>query len=192
MVLVPGEAVPLHIFEPRYRRMTAHCLEADEPFGILFAESEDTVSQIGCTARITQVLERFDDGRFNILAKGERAFRVLGRTDGADFPTGSVELLEDATESGDPEAAREAFADLADHATGERPDAEELDGLGAYDIAGRVELPLDVKQELLESRSEPARLELLEETLRTLDQNLRSARGIQERAGSNGKVADTR
>jgi len=189
LVLVPGEVLPLHIFEPRYRRMTEHCLAADEPFGILLADEGEDPRVVGCTARITQVLERFDDGRTSILTVGETPFRVLEHSEGPDFPTAFVELLEDEGGPGDAAAAREAFADLAEHASGERPDADELAEVDAYAVSGRVELPLDIKQALLEFRSEPERLELLVETLRSLDQNLRAAEGIQERASSNGKVA---
>lgn len=190
IVLVPGESVPLHIFEPRYRRMTAHCLEAQVPFGILHREGEDgPAASVGCTARITQVLERFEDGRTNILVEGEQPFRVLEALEPEEFPQARVEMLDDEDTAGDAEEALEAFAELAEHATDERPSDEELAELDSYAIAARVELPTEFKQELLELRSEPARLELLAEALRKFDRRLRAAKRIQERASGNGQVS---
>ncbi len=75
LVLLPGELVPLHIFEERYKRMIAHCLEDGEPFGIVFRDGEGGARRVGCEARVTEVTERFDDGRLNIIVTGERPFR---------------------------------------------------------------------------------------------------------------------
>src|SRR2546430_8275173 len=66
LVLLPGEQVPLHIFEDRYKRMVGNALDQGEPFGIVLRDDEGARS-IGCTARVDDVLERFDDGRMNIV-----------------------------------------------------------------------------------------------------------------------------
>ncbi|HYA08342.1 MAG TPA: LON peptidase substrate-binding domain-containing protein, partial [Gaiellaceae bacterium] len=66
IVLLPTERVPLHIFEPRYRELIHECLEHERAFGLLF-EDEDGVRELGTRAHVTEVLERFDDGRLNIL-----------------------------------------------------------------------------------------------------------------------------
>ena len=72
LVLLPGEQVPLHIFEDRYKRMVGTALEHGEPFGIVLRDDEGARS-VGCTARIDDVIERFDDGRMNILVSGDGA-----------------------------------------------------------------------------------------------------------------------
>ena len=82
VVLLPGELMPLHIFEERYKRMIGHCLETEEPFGIVLRDDDGSARRIGCTARVTEVLERFDDGRMDIVVTGEEPFRVLERFDG--------------------------------------------------------------------------------------------------------------
>src|SRR5688500_19460778 len=71
--------MPLHIFEERYKRMIGHCLESEEPFGIVLRDDDGSARRIGCTARVTEVLERFDDGRMDIIVTGEEPFRVLER-----------------------------------------------------------------------------------------------------------------
>src|SRR6266508_1451386 len=94
MVILPGELLPLHIFEERYQRMIGHCLEASEPFGIVFRDDEGTAHRIGCTARVTEVLERFDDGRMNIVVTGEQPFKVLERYKETEYLEDDVDRSE--------------------------------------------------------------------------------------------------
>src|ERR671923_1083908 len=89
-VILPGELLPLHIFEERYKRMIGHCVQNAEPFGIVFRDTQGTAHRVGCTARVTEVLERFDDGRMNIVVAGEQPFRVLDRFEGSRYPTGEI------------------------------------------------------------------------------------------------------
>lgn len=81
-VLFPGQVLPLHIFEKRYRQMISQCIEKGLPFGVVLIQEGSEVGEpakpydIGTTARITQV-ERLDDGRLNIITVGELRFRVV-------------------------------------------------------------------------------------------------------------------
>ncbi|HEY1238854.1 MAG TPA: LON peptidase substrate-binding domain-containing protein [Solirubrobacterales bacterium] len=192
LVLLPGEQVPLHIFEERYKRMVGTAMEQGEPFGIVLRDDEGARS-VGCTARVDDVLERFDDGRMNIVVSGEAPFKVLDRFESPEYPSGEVELIaeEDVPPPIDEEAAsaaREAFAELAERATGERPEPEELDGASAYAIAARIELPADTKQRLLETRDEDERMTLLANALGAVGKALERAEEAAERASGNGKV----
>jgi Lon protease-like protein len=190
LVLLPGEKVPLHIFEERYKRMVGSALEQAEPFGIVLRDDEGARS-IGCTARVDEV-ERLDDGRMNIVVSGEAPFKVLDRFESPEFPAGEVELIADEevppVDEDSANAAREAFADLAERATGERPEPEELDSASAYAIASRIELPAETKQQLLEMRDEDERMELLANALGAVGKALERAEEAAERASSNGKV----
>lgn len=193
VVILPGELLPLHIFEERYKRMIGHCLDNAEPFGIVFRDEGGNAHRIGCMARVTEVVERFDDGRMNVVVAGEQPFKVLERFEAGDFPAGEVEPIDasDDPEEEDPEAAsvaREAFAELVRRVSGEPPDAGELEAENSYGIAARVELPPDTKQALLELRSEPDRMRMLGKALRALVTALARSREIAERAKMNGKV----
>src|SRR3954463_9979140 len=146
VVILPGELLPLHIFEERYKRMIGHCLDHAEPFGIVFRDEEGTAHRVGCMARVAEVVERFDDGRMNVVVAGEQPFKVLERFEAGDFPAGEVEPIDARDDPGeeDSEAAsveREAFAGLVKRVSGEPPDAGELEGENSYGIAARVELP---------------------------------------------------
>jgi Lon protease-like protein len=191
LVLLPGERIPLHIFEERYKRMIGRALDEDEPFGIVLHDDEGARS-IGCTARVEEVLERFDDGRLNIVVTGEAPFKVLDRFEAPGYPAGEVELIQPdeivALDEDAAAAAREAFAELAERATGERPEVSELEGASSYAIASRVELPVETKQRLLEMRDEDERMELLANALRAVEKALERAEESAERARGNGRV----
>jgi Lon protease-like protein len=190
VVLLPGELLPLHIFEERYKRMIGRSLDSGEPFGIVFRYDTGGARNVGCTARVADVLERFEDGRLNIVVTGESPFRVLDRADAPEFPVGEIELI-DAADEPDPDdeeaarGARAAFAELLDQVSEEGP-SEEIVEQGAYELAGRIELPADTKQRLLELRSEDERMRLLERALRTVADAVRRSQQIAEAAKGNG------
>jgi Lon protease-like protein len=189
IVLLPTEIVPLHIFEERYKLMIGECVENETDFGIVWL-ADDGLREVGCTARVAQVLERMEDGRMNILAQGGTPFRMLRKIDDLPYPAGDVELLEDTDEGDEALAveAREAYADLVETVTDNRPGVDELDGLSAYGMAATIELAAAPKQALLEERSEDARLKTVGDLFATALKRIENAEEAQERAKSNGKV----
>ena len=191
LVALPSELVPLHIFEDRYKAMVARCLEEQIEFGIVWL-ADDGLKEIGCTAQIAEVLERDPDGRMNILVRGGNPFKLLERQEDLVYPAGTVELLEDGpdqveTEVG--EEARERYADLLEEITDERPDAGALSALSAYEMAASVEIDPELKQGLLESRSEEERLKMLVALFRDGIVRLERARKVADRARTNGRVS---
>jgi Lon protease-like protein len=190
IVALPSEMVPLHIFEERYQTMIGTCLETEGEFGIVWL-SDDGLRPIGCACEITEVLERMEDGRMNILTRGTRPFRIVARQEHLPFPAGEVEFLEDKPEEPDADALHEAqatYAGLVEQATDNRPDDAELLTMGAYDMAATVDFGLDAKQGLLDLRSENARLRLVTRLFRAAAKRLDFAERAQSRARSNGKV----
>ncbi len=190
IVALPSETVPLHIFEDRYKRMIEECLEHEREFGIVWL-SEQELKPIGCACEIDHVIERDEDGNIDILARGTRPFRLIERQDGLPYPAGIVEPLSDDEEETDPDAAqstRELYGELVEQATDRLLSEQELAELDAYTMAGTVELGPDAKQELLELRSENARMRLLTLLFRAAIERLELVDRAQARARSNGKV----
>jgi Lon protease-like protein len=195
IVALPTESVPLHIFEDRYRRMIDRCMIAgpessEREFGIVWL-SDQELKPVGCACEIEKVLERMDDGRLNILALGTRPFRLVKRQDDLPYPAGLVEFLTDEVEEIDPQAARaarELYGELVEQATDQRLEEDELSNMDAYEMAATVEFGSDAKQELLELRSENARLRLLTLLLRAAIKRIELVDRAQARARSNGKV----
>jgi Lon protease-like protein len=190
LVALPTALVPLHIFEERYKTMINECLEQGNEFGIVWLSDEE-LKPIGCACEIERVLDRMDDGRLNIVARGTRAFRLVERQDELSYPAGVIEFLSDRAEPTDEEAAAEAravYAELVEQATDNAPNSLELAALGAYEMAATVDFGLDAKQGLLDLRSENARLRLLARLFRAAIKRLELVDRAQERARSNGKV----
>jgi Lon protease-like protein len=190
LVALPAELVPLHIFEARYRAMIDLCLDEDREFGIVWAD-EDGVRPIGCAMEIEQILERMEDGRINIVTRGTRVFRLVSQQADLPYPAGTVEFLDDEAEEPDEpagEAAREAYSELVQEATDKEMDDDELQAMTSYDMAATVDFGLEAKQELLDLRSENARLAFVARLFRAATRRLDFIERAQARARSNGKV----
>lgn len=190
IVMLPTELVPLHIFEERYKLMIGECLDEEREFGIVWL-SDDRLSDVGCAGEITQVLEKMDDGRMNILVQGTRPFRLVERIPDLPYPAGTIELLEDDEPDAPSEAldaARERYAALVERVTDRRPEDAELEALDSYGMAATIEFAPTPKQELLEERSEERRLELVSEMLDSTLKKLDQSEHANELARTNGKL----
>lgn len=190
IVLLPTEVVPLHIFEDRFKTMVSLCLDERSEFGVVWL-SDDGLREVGCSATVVEVLERTDEGHMNILTRGTMPFRLVERSEEHVFPAGTIDLLDDRREDVQPRVADDAhssYADLLEQATDQRPDVAALGELNAYEMAASVDIGPEVKQGLLELRSEQARLRLLARLFRDGIKRLEIARRIGERAQGNGKV----
>ena len=188
IVLLPTERVPLHIFEERYQELIGECLETDEEFGLLYAD-ETGVREIGTLALVAEVLERFDDGRLNIVVEGGARFHVEQLTRGRSFMTAETAVLEDDPAEVDPGTALRAVGSFRALAALAGADAEEPDESSpqlSFELAAQVELPPEAKQQLLELRSEQERLTLVTELLDDARTALIATRELGERAKRNG------
>ena len=179
VVLFPGMPLPLHIFEERYKAMIGACADRDEPFGVLLIKDGNEVGEpstphtIGTTARVSQV-QRLEEGRLNILTRGETRFELLETVQTTPHLVGLVRFLEDAegTVSATTVAGvREQFVALQRHLTAMAggwdreiavPDeAVDLARTAAATLAVSFPLPPDVRQSLLETPTAGAQLEKL-------------------------------
>lgn len=195
LVLYPGELLPLHIFEPRYRQMLADCLEGDQRFGIT-AEVSPGPGAIGCIARIRGT-ESLPDGRSNIVVLGERRFGVrsiLGedtpylratieefsdQAGTAPLPTELAELRRLGAE------LRESLGILADQ-PGDRPAWSDEPELLTFQVASLVEADLETRARLLAGRSTRERGVALLGLLPALLSEVQSRAEVHVRARSNG------
>ncbi len=185
LVLVPGERIPLHIFEPRYRQLYADCVLEDRPFVLVRAE-DGRASQIGCAARFDELLQRSEDGRVEPV-------EILEETEGSLYFSALCRTLVDEPGPVDAALAEEArtlFTELSKRVTGESRAIVPEEGIPlSYAVAGTVEIVAPIKQLLLESREENARLLRV---IRALQMALKAedrADTAAERAHTNGKVS---
>jgi Lon protease-like protein len=189
-VLLPTERIPLHIFELRYQELIGECLESGTDFGLLYADDEG-VRDVGTRAAVVEVLDRFPDGRLNILAEGRERFRIVSETSGRPFMTAEVEPLEDDEDTVSERAQRDDALDLyrrlgrvVDQEV-EEPDPDS--GVLSFEIASRVDFGPERKQELLELRSEPDRLAVVSELLERAAEAITLERALAEASSKNGR-----
>ena len=187
MVLLPTERVPLHIFEPRYRELISECLEEGREFGLVLAD-DDGLRTVGTRAVVADVLDRFDDGRMNIVAEGRERFRLVSLTMGRSFQTGEVEPVEDEPEEPRAETRHRALSQLQRVADLAGADVGDLDASSAtaFELAARVAFEPQLKQRLLELRSEPARLETVTDLLERAARALEAQQELNRLAQGNG------
>jgi Lon protease-like protein len=94
VVLLPAMALPLHIFEARYKLMIGRCLDERIEFGIVCAEGK-AVTSVGCTAEILKKVKEYPDGRMDILAVGRSVYRPREVLQEKEYYEGMVEYLKD-------------------------------------------------------------------------------------------------
>ena len=137
------------------------------------------------------MLERFDDGRLNVVAEGRERFRLVELTEGRSFQTGIVEEIADEPDVADPEDtehALELYHRLVE-LTGAEVEEPRLDVAQlSFELAGRFEFAPELKQRLLQLTSERRRMKLLAELLAGAATAVEREREIAERAHGNGKV----
>jgi ATP-dependent Lon protease len=193
LVLVPGELLPLYIFEERYKRLIAECRETGGPFGIVLSR-EEGLAVVGCAARVGAVLEEFSDGRLNIVVRGGERFRLVELRP-PDLPdveplSALVEYLDDRPGEVVPETAQAVerlFAqalELTDSGSPKRGSAEVP---RSFQIAGVFGIEPVVKQRLLQLHDESERLELLAGFFDTLVERLTLLKSREDAIRGNGK-----
>jgi Lon protease-like protein len=195
VVLMPGAPLPLHIFEDRYKQMVDECLQQESEFGMVFADESGT-RKVGCTAKIVELVERYDDGRMLILVEGSRRFRLNNVLTGKPYYVGEIEYFEEEPEEQDVQALAEECIALLERVV----EAATEGSVGieieppyrnlSFAIAGRVEFEAETRQQILELTSERERLEKVKELLTAAAERLERERHAREKAQTNGHLRD--
>ena len=161
LVLFPGIALPLHIFEPRYKEMIVECLDLKKPFGIVRA-SQEGVADIGCTAEIVEVTKKYEDGRMDIVTRGVERFELISVNEERSFLQGEISVIEDEPDPAPKQVIEDAVrlhAEIAKLAGSEPTGPDEAAANLSFLLAGSLPLDLDFKQKLLTTLSEAQRLQ---------------------------------
>jgi Lon protease-like protein len=158
LVAFPGAAVPLHIFEPRYREMVGEAETNRTEFGIVLSR-DGGIIRIGCTVLVESILQRYSDGRFDVLTRGQRRFEIQSLNEEKDYLRAEVDYFGDADER--PAAAPLRAAALRAWRglrAEQEQEPDEQDPLLSFRIAPTIQ-DLEVQSSLLMSRSETERLQ---------------------------------
>ena len=195
VVLLPGATLPLHIFEPRYRQMVRRCVDEKSEFGLLLALPKGIV-RVGCTAQVTEVVKRYNDGRMDIITVGRSPFRITQLVNADAYAKdalleGDVDFLDDRDARVDARLQSEltrlyevchtlVFDDYPKNI------ATEASEYLSFLVAATLPLDLMWKQQVLELRSETDRQERLVGYLREWAPHLQKQEKSRARAGGSG------
>lgn len=169
-VLFPRTHLPLHIFEDRYKVMIGEAVRDGAEFGIVLATEHGLVNT-GCSAMVSSVIKKYDDGRMDILTVGRRRFEIYLLNEEKDYLRGAVEFFDD---DGEPPLVQNTYLEQAvrgyyacrnlggESAVPERdlPEPDLNDPQLSFQLAQAVP-DLNLRQSLLAMRSEADRLKHL-------------------------------
>ena len=93
MVVLPFEEVPLHIFEPRYKRMIEDSIENNTPFGIVL-NNNGNIDSIGCSLDVTKVIKHYETGEYDLIATGKKCFQIIDKVKVKELWVGDIEYME--------------------------------------------------------------------------------------------------
>ena len=193
--------MPLHIFEDRYKELINTCLEKNIYFGINLV-LENNMCRVGCTARVVDVLHRYDDGRMDIVVAGGRRYQTNAVDENENsFLTANVDYFDD----NEPQLLNENLFDecvtmynkiieVVFHDEGELmlQHAAGVNSNFSFLMAQKAGLQLQQKQSLLEMRDENSRLEFLYRHMQEILPKINQAEQVQSVIKSDGYFARSR
>jgi Lon protease-like protein len=164
LVLVPAMPLPLHIFEERYKEMMGEIVPSGAEFGVVLAKGGGIVN-IGCSARVEQVLRRYPDGRLDVIAIGSRRFRIESLDEEKSYLRAEVEFFNDEDVTQVPQDLRDkaiaGYRKLAETEDADDKQEPDFDAVRISFQIARLISDLDKRQTVLALRSEVERLEYL-------------------------------
>ena len=159
LVLLPYESLPLHIFEPRYKKMVKSSIEEDKPFGIILKQGKKVFYK-GCRVKVTKVFKEYQNGEYDILVKGTELFDVISTKMDGDTMVGEVEYITIETD-----IDKIRFQELQDTYLkvllrfGVNTDLEIHMGKKiSYEFLQGIQLPISIKKDIIEINNESERL----------------------------------
>jgi len=194
LVLLPGMPLQLHIFEERYKLMMSECLSGDKPFGIVQFDGK-TIHSVGCMARITEVLHRYEDGRMDIMTRGGQRFFVKELIEEKTYTEARVVFFddEDVVEAADAadamDAVRVMLKELEESGFLSDPiDAAALSEPKAlsFAIAALEGFTHEERQRFVEMTSSLERLKKSVEALARIVERIQLTQQIEKIIGGNG------
>lgn len=198
LVLLPEMSLPLHIFEERYKSMMKACMQQRMEFGIVYFIGKQFQTK-GCTARIVEILKRYDDGRLDIMTQGENRFAIKELFDEKPYLQAKVEFFDDQPEEN---TSAENFQKLAQrgiqmlrqiNTTTDQYENNQFTGRldiksVSFSIAASDGFSFEEKQQFLGMTSTLQRLRKAVKALEKIVERQSITREIERIIGGNGKL----
>ena len=194
LIIFPGETLPLHIFEPRYKELILDCRDAGITFGIP-TYLGGSVSHYGTEVELVNIFRTYDNGEMDILVRGVRVFTVeelRAQVEDKLYSGATVSFPENdpAVDDEIHDTLSREFATFLRRSGRLAPPYGDADVDLSFRIAPAVELPLERKIELLSLRQEQKRAEYLVKHLRRLIESIPKRDNANVRLGGNGHAKE--
>lgn len=92
IVAFPSKFVPLHIFEERYKKLINECIDQNSEFGVVY-QDKNGLADVGCTVTVTKLLNKYHDGRMDIITQGKKIFKLKDQEVIDDITIGDISIL---------------------------------------------------------------------------------------------------
>jgi len=189
VVVFPRTRLPLHIFEERYKRMVGEAIRREDQFGIVLAR-DGKIAEAGCAVAVEKVLERYPDGRFDILTQGKRRFEIVSLDQELDYLRAEVRYFDDDDAAPPlPELRKKVLRHfrLLQKLAGpqDRGEPDLADRQLSFQLAQALP-DLDFLNTLLQSRSEASRLHQLNQYLAEFIPRQKAIERVRGAAPTNG------
>jgi len=186
IVLFPESVFPLHIYEDRYKKLINQCLVSKKVFGVNLSLSTKMYN-VGCSAQILDIVQKYDNGDLDITVKGIRRYRLNDFEESKNkYVEADIEYFDDNEEKLDLDLIERSiieFNQIAEFVNSikiEKISRDEVSNIyPSFLIAQKAGLNLNQRQDLLEMTSENTRLEYLLEHLIKIKPMLKEAEFVQ-------------
>ena len=174
--ILPDELMPLHIFEDRYKKMISKSLENNKEFGIIYKDKKD-MKNIGCLVSIKKVYQKYDDGKYDILIKGEKRFEIKSLFKKDELLIGEIELLNEFYEKADKNKFNKVLDKYLKLLLTFKIDHDiqsEMNKKKSFDFTKNILIPNNIKQDFLELENETDRIVFIDDFLDTITEKAKN------------------
>ena len=164
LVLLPYELLPLHIFEPRYKKMVKDHIEENKPFGIILNEG-DIVFTKGCRVKIQKIYKKYSNGEYDILVQGVEQFRLLNTRMEGETVIGEIDYMSISHDSNEKlcKTIQDLYLQVLIKIGIDNNLEMRMGKKLSYEFIQGFELPLAIKKQLILMDSEVTRLTLIKD-----------------------------
>ncbi len=170
LAVLPKEILPLHIFEDRYKNMVTECISNKTPFGMIYREKGE-FSKIGCAVKVYKTLNKYDDGKYDILVEGCYRFKILNYIKKNDLWHGEIQEINEHYDLMDPKIFNyilDKYLKVLLSNNANLNIQDELNKTNSFDFTKDLVIPTSIKQEFLELDDEFSRMKYIEKFLDTV------------------------
>tara|TARA_A100001011_G_scaffold374540_1_gene435139 strand:- start:4754 stop:5344 length:591 start_codon:yes stop_codon:yes gene_type:complete len=170
LAVLPKEVLPLHIFEDRYKEMIAECISSDSLFGMIYREKGE-FSKIGCAVKVYKTLNKYEDGKYDILIKGCYRFKIINYMKKNNLWYGDIKEIDEHYDLMDPKIFNyilDKYLKVLLSNNANQNIQDELNKSISFDFTKNLIIPTQIKQEFLELDDEFSRMKYIEKFLDTI------------------------